>query len=344
MKALRLAEFGRMEVADLPDPEPTAGEVRIRVVATGICGSDLHGFTGENGRRIPGQVMGHESVGTVDALGDGATGFSIGQVVTFNPVVIPAENSAAYEGREQMHPDKSVIGVATEVISSFAQLICVPRTNVVALPDSMPVPLGALIEPLAVAVHAVRRAHVSAGDALLVIGGGPIGQSVVLAAQMAGASNIVVTETIASRRALVESLGAATVDASAADAADQVRSALGGNATVAIDAVGIEPTVAFALETTSLGATICLVGMGAPRLALDAFRISTGERTLTGSFTYSAKDFADAAAWMGTAPAQAAHLISREMSLDEGPEAFAAMAAGDSAPGKILIRLDQERN
>lgn len=96
MKALRLADFGRMEVVDLPNPEPGPGEVLIRAVATGVCGSDLHGFTGDNGRRVPGQVMGHESVGTVEGLGAGIEDLGVGDTVTFNPVVIPESDVEAF--------------------------------------------------------------------------------------------------------------------------------------------------------------------------------------------------------------------------------------------------------
>lgn len=108
IKALVLRDFGQMVVEELPDPTAGPGEVLVSVVATGICGSDLHGYTGENGRRAPGQVMGHESVGTVAALGRGTegTGLAVGDVVTFNPVVVPESAVEEYAGREQMCPDK----------------------------------------------------------------------------------------------------------------------------------------------------------------------------------------------------------------------------------------------
>ncbi|GAA4425907.1 galactitol-1-phosphate 5-dehydrogenase [Georgenia halophila] len=342
MKALKLAEFGRMEVVDLPDPEPGPGEVVIRIVATGVCGSDLHGFTGENGRRVPGQVMGHESVGTVAALGSGVDGFDVGDPVTFNPVVVPEADVEAYAGREQLSPDKRVIGVTPDIVASFAQLIVVPARNVVALPASMPIELGALVEPLAVAVHAVRNAGVQASDAVLVTGAGPIGQSVVLALQMHGVSRVAVTEVVPSRRALIEDLGVTAVDPTSDDADEEVSRALGGPADRAIDAVGIEATLRSALKATKIGGTVCLVGMGAPTLALDAFLISTQERALVGSFTYSAQDFADAAAWIGSAPPQARALISRQVPLAQGPQTFADLASGDDTAGKVLVRLDEE--
>lgn len=343
MKALVLRQFGQMVVDELPDPTPGSGEVLVSVVATGICGSDLHGYTGENGRRVPGQVMGHESVGTVAALGAGTegSGLAIGDTVTFNPVVLPESALEEYAGREQMCPDKYVIGVAQHVVSSFAQLLAVPLRNVVALPAEMPVEYGALVEPLAVAVHAVRRAGVGPGQAVFVAGAGPIGQSIALALLMAGVERILVSDVDAGRRALVQSLGARSLDPAAGPAPDQVRAAFDGPADVSIDAVGIDRTLQDCLLATRLGGVICLVGMGAPRLSLDAYRISVDEHSLVGSFTYSSIDFADAAAWVGTAPPQAAALISRSVPLAEGPAAFAALAQHDGTPGKVLVRLDR---
>ncbi|KIH99661.1 zinc-containing alcohol dehydrogenase [Streptomonospora alba] len=343
MKALQLADFGRMEIVDLQAPEPGPGEVLVRIVATGVCGSDLHGFTGENGRRVPGQVMGHESAGTVAGLGAGVDGLSVGDTVTFNPVVVAEEDVEAYAGREQLSPNKRVVGVTPDIVASFAQRIVVPARNVVPLPPEMPIELGALVEPLAVAVHGVRNAGVQPDDAVVVLGGGPIGQSTVLALQMIGVSRIAVTEVVPSRRALVEELGVTAVDAGAEDAEELVARALGGPADRAIDAVGIEATLRSALRATRIGGTVCLVGMGAPTLTLDAFLISTQERSLVGSFTYSARDFADAAAWIGTAPPQARALISRQVPLAQGPQEFSALAAGDGTPGKVLIRLDEEQ-
>lgn len=343
MKALVLQEFGTMSVAELPDPVAQPGEVLIRVMATGICGSDIHGFTGENGRRRPGQVMGHESVGRIEALGEGSAreGLQTGRLVTFNPVVVPESDLAAYAGREQHSPGKYVIGVRPDLVSAFAQLITVPVRNVVPLPDDLPVSYGALIEPLAVAVHAVRRVHAERGQGVLVVGGGPIGQSVVLALLMAGVTDIVVSEVQPGRRALVEQLGAKAVDPTTEPVADQLTRILGRLADVTLDAVGTSRSLSDAVVSTASGGSVCLVGMGSPALELDAFGISTEERSLVGSFAYSTQDFADAAAWIATAPAVAAQLVSREVPLDAAGDAFSALAAGDGTAGKVLVRMDR---
>lgn len=342
MRALVLREIGMLEIEERAVPEPADDEVLIRIVATGICGSDIHGYTGENGRRFPGQVMGHESVGRVAGLGVGVPpeSFPLDQVVTFNPVVIPAADGAAYGGREQHHPAKLVIGVEPSRPASFADYIVVPARNVVPLPDGVPIAHGALVEPLAVAVHAVRRTIQPDARRALVVGGGPIGQSTVLALRSHGISDVIVSEVDRSRRELCERLGATTVDPSAAPLLDQL-AVRGGPVDIAFDAVGITPTLAGALDATALGGHVCLVGMGAPRIDLAAYSVSTQERTIVGSFTYSAQDFIDAAALIGADHTTAAALISREVAPDEADDAFRRLGAGDAPPGKVLVRFDR---
>jgi L-iditol 2-dehydrogenase len=341
VRALVLAEFGRLVVEELPDPTPAPGEILIRILATGICGSDIHGFTGANGRRVPGQVMGHESVGRVAALGAGVDGIEVGGPVTFNPVVIPDADVERYAGREQRCPGKYVIGVKQDVVSSFAEYVAVPARNVVPLREDMPIEHGALIEPLAVAVHAVRRVGAGRARSALVVGGGPIGQSVVLALAMEGVEDVVVSEVDPARRALVEQLGARTIDPAAGPVPEQVERLLGQRTDVALDAAGVSASLADALASTVLGASVCLVGMGSPTLELSAFAVSTEERSLVGSFAYSAQDFRDAAQWISTAPAIADELISRQVGLDEAHDAFTGLAAHDGTPGKVLVRLDR---
>ncbi len=341
MRALVLHQIGELRVENREIPTPGDGEVLIRVTATGICGSDIHGYTGENGRRFPGQIMGHESVGRVASFGAGAdTGLTIGQVVTFNPVVVPLTDAIEYAGREQHSPNKTVIGVAPEVSAAFAEYVVAPARNVVALPDSMPIEYGALIEPLAVAVHAVRRVHKASDKRALVIGGGPIGQSVVLALRMEGVETVYVSEVDPTRRALCERLGATTIDPATGSIVDAVIAA-GGLVDVSVDAVGITSTVTDALNATVFGGSVCLVGMGSPRLELPAFRVSTEERSIVGSFTYSAQEFIDAAAFVASGAPEIGDLISREVSPEDADAAFTALSVGDGTAGKVLVRFDR---
>lgn len=323
-----------VETRDNPVPGP--GDVLITVAATGICGSDVHGFTGENGRRHPGQVMGHETVGHVAAVGDDVPGIRPGDTVTVNPLIACGQCSACAAGAEQSCVNRRVIGVAPDILSAFAESMLVPASNVVVLPPDMPLEYGALVEPLSVGYHAARRGGCGPDDRVLVVGGGPIGQACVLAAQRLGASTVVVTEPNEHRRALAGSLGAVALDATSDDP-DTVTGALGGGATLVLDAVGSTSSFQDAVRFTGFGARIVLVGMNSPRIELPAYSISTEERTLIGSFCYPASDFNETAEWVGRAPEVLARLVDGRVDMSGAAEAFAALASGTLAKSKVLV-------
>lgn len=334
-----------MRSEEVPDPVPGPGEVLVRITATGICGSDIHGFSGETGRRHPGQVMGHETVGTVEGLGPGVEDdLPLDAVVTINPLIPCGECPACRAGREQACPTRRVIGVTAGIVSAFAERIAVPRDNVLRLPDTMPVEYGALVEPLAVGYHAARRGACTADDAVLVIGGGPIGQACVLAARRWGATRVAVTEPDASRRELAASLGATGVDPGGDDPGAAVTAALGEPPTLVLDAVGSSRSLADALIWSGLDARVVLVGMAAPSVELPAYAISTEERTLVGSFCYSRRDFAETAEWVGSAPPELAGLVQDRVGLADAPQAFTDLARGTSDASKVLVLPHESSN
>lgn len=340
MRALVLTDWWQLDVQEIPDPVVGPGEVQLEVLATGICGSDIHGFTGATGRRHFGQVMGHETVGRIARIGSDVPaelGLQLGAIATVNPVIACGSCNRCRSGREQSCRDNRVIGVDPSIKAAFAEQMVVPAGNVVSLPATMPIEYGALVEPLTVGYHALRRGDCGTGDAVLVIGGGPIGQACVVAAQRLGARAVAVSEPDAHRRALCESLGAVGLDPAYEPVAAGAARLLGDAPDLVVDAVGLSATVATALECAPPGASVVLVGMGAPTLELSAFEISVKERTLIGSFCYSAQEFRDTAAWVGTAPAQLAALIEGRVDLNGGPGGFTDLARGTSAASKILV-------
>lgn len=337
MRALVLAEFGRLEIRQVPDPVPAEDEVLIKVDAVGICGSDLHGFTGETGRRQPDQIMGHEASGTVLSAPETA-GLSVGQAVTFDPL-LPCRNCAACQaGEEQGCPDRRLIGVNPEIQAAFAEQIAVPAENVVALPPELDVSHGALIEPLAVAFHAVRRSSVAPADRVLVVGGGPIGQSVVLALRAIGATDILLSEPNPQRRAVCADLGASVIDGLTGTAQDQLRAIGDRPVDLTIDAVGQSRTLGSALAVTKPGGTVTLVGMGSPQVELPAYDISTAERTLIGSFCYADADFRATVSWAGENAGELATLVTEQVPLEQAQAAFAALTGERPVAGKVLVR------
>lgn len=334
MRALVFHGPWEMTVEDRPDPQPAGDDTLLEIVATGICGSDLHGYTGENGRRHPGQIMGHETVGRVltDPTGTHATG----SLVTVNPVLGCRACAACAAGVPQRCTQRRVIGVAPEIVSAFAERMSVPAHNIVPLPDGTPADVGSLVEPLAVGYHAARRGSVSGGDTVYVVGGGPIGQAVALAARRLGSTSIVAGEPDTTRRDLLTSLGFTTVDPTAASS-DDIKSALGGPAGVVIDAVGLTGTLANALDVAALGGRVVLVGMGAPRVEVDAYAVSTAERTVLGSFCYDEPEFRDTAQWASEHATDLEPLISGRVSLAEAPGTFRALADHTLTASKILV-------
>ncbi len=343
MRALRLEDFGRFVVADIDEPTAGPGEILIETVVTGVCGSDIHGYTGDTGRRVPGQIMGHETVGRIHAIGHGvdAAEYVLGAPATVNPVVLSEAGRKRFRGREQHDPDKSVLGVDPSRLSAFASRFSVPAENVIVLPETMPITYGALIEPLAVALNGVRRIGLRAGESVLVVGGGPIGQSAVLAALHEGASTVYVSELHPARRELCERLGAISIDPVQAPVDEQVLARHGELVDAAIDAVGLADSLDAALRSTRYGGRVALVGMATPRFEIDAYRVSTEERSIVGSFTYSYPVFEDAAAWVAQGDEVFANLISVTVPLAEADALFQRLATTGDIPAKALISFDR---
>ncbi|MEQ7126715.1 alcohol dehydrogenase catalytic domain-containing protein [Actinopolymorpha sp. B11F2] len=338
MRALVFRGPWEIAVEERPDPVAGPGEVVVGVVSTGICGSDVHGFTGENGRRFPGQVMGHETVGRVAAVGPDVAAPPVGTLVTVHPVLACGTCAACRAGLDYRCPVKRIIGVDPAYSSAFAELMAVPAGNAVPLPEDMPAEYGALVEPLAVGQHAVVRGGCGPGDRVLVVGGGPIGQACALAARRLGAGGLVVSEPHAGRRSLLADVGVATIDPAAGDSlADEVAAALGGPPSLVVDAVGSSRSLTDALTVCAPGERVVLVGMHEPQVSIPAYDVSIEERTLIGSYCYTADHFRETAAWVATAPPELARLVEGRVGLAEAPTAFEALAKGTDGASKVLV-------
>lgn len=337
MRVLVLEEFGRVAVRERADPLPGHGEVMIEVVATGICGSDIHGYTGENGRREPGQVMGHETVGRIRTLGEGVDNLPVGSVVAINPVLGCGKCADCDNGSPQRCATKQVLGVTPSLTAAFAEFVVVPAENAVMMAESGPIEYGALVEPLAVGFHAARQGAVSPHDRVLIIGGGPIGQACLLAARRLGASNIALSEPDDGRRARASTLGARVFSPATDNIVEQIDTSLGGGATVVLDAVGSAQSLNAALSWSTPGARIVLVGMAHPNLEIAAYEVSTNERMIIGSFCYSPAEFVDTASWVSEGSEHLDILIDDRVGFDEAQEAFSRLAAGNSSACKIMV-------
>jgi (R,R)-butanediol dehydrogenase/meso-butanediol dehydrogenase/diacetyl reductase len=204
MRAAVLNDSHQLEVTDVPDPSPGPGELVLQVTACGICGSDL-----KLRPSMPaGLVMGHEFCGEIVATGaDTDARWTVGRRVTALPLIGCGRCLACLAGEPAHCEQADMVGVGGSA-GGFAEYVRVDQRETVALPESIDPALGALVEPLAVGLHAVERAHIRSGDKVLVVGAGPVGLSVIAWAARSGASELVVSDPSAVRRDAAAQFGA----------------------------------------------------------------------------------------------------------------------------------------
>ena len=319
----------RFTIEQVPVPEPGPGEVRIRVARVGLCGSDLHGYTGESGRRVAGMVMGHEASGWIDALGEEVSGPPVGTHVTFNPA-LPCDGACGHiiESRCEL---LEVVGVTPHIVGAFADYLVINRRRVVPIPDLNP-EQGAVIEPMAVGLHAAMQLGAEAEDRVLVVGGGMIGQVTAHAIRSLGAGEIVISEPHPRRREIAEAAGFVTLHPSEVpDAAPFDR---------AMDAVAISATVGAALDAVPKGGVVCIVGLGMPEVTIPLFSIVVGERIVVGSYCYSDATFIETARRLTEGSLDPAALIGPVVSMEDFPQAFEDLATGAISEVKVLMSTE----
>jgi threonine dehydrogenase-like Zn-dependent dehydrogenase len=195
MKALVLSSYRPLEFVEAAKPEPCDDELLIRVIACGICGSDVYGYDGSTGRRIPQIIMGHEAAGVVEAVGIAVSGFRPGDRVTFDSTVFCGKCFFCLRGQVNLCDERRVIGVSTpnfRRMGAFAEYITVPARICYHLPDDLRFSHAALIEAVSVAVHAVSLSPITLDDTVVIVGAGMIGFLALQAARLAGAGAIIV--------------------------------------------------------------------------------------------------------------------------------------------------------
>jgi len=330
MKALLLAEYGRFELADMAIPDVGAEDVLVRVRACGICGSDIHGYTGITGRRIPPLVMGHEAAGVIDCVGAAVEGFSAGDRVTFDSTVYCGRCGFCRRGEVNLCDARTVLGVSCGDYrrhGAFAEFVAVPARILHRLPDALPFEHAALVEALAVAVHAVGRKVPSPDDRVAVIGCGMIGLLTIQVLRARGCRTIAAVDLDARRRDLALQAGAteAHVEIASLSNADHV-----------FEVVGHPQTVAAAVRAARKGGAVTLVGNLAPEVPLPLQAVVSREITLFGSCA-SSGEYPEALRLMASGQVDVAPLISARAPLAEGQQWFDRLHRADEGLMKVIL-------
>ncbi|MBS1813309.1 MAG: galactitol-1-phosphate 5-dehydrogenase [Acidobacteria bacterium] len=346
MKALVLSEYNRLEVLDLPQPTAAPGELLIRVQACGICGSDVHGYDGSTGRRIPPIVMGHEAAGIVEAVGNNVTGFAPGDRVTFDSTIYCGKCFFCQRGQVNLCDDREVIGVSTPAfrrMGAFAEFVTVPARIAYHLPADMPFAHAALIEAVSVAVHAVSLTPITLNDTALVIGAGMIGLLTLQAVRLAGAGNIIVVDVDDTRLALARELGATHTFNMQNEGAfdDLMRLTNGRGVDVALECVGTTATVKNAIDAVRKGGAVTLVGNITPTIEVGLQSVVTRQIRLQGSCA-SAGEYPACIALMSRGDIRVDKLLSAVAPLSDGPAWFDRLYHHE--PGLLKVVLQPNAN
>lgn len=341
MKAMVLTEYKKLELAEIPVPELGPDDVLVQVKACGICGSDIHGYDGSTGRRIPPLVMGHEASGIVASVGSGVSDLKSGTRVTFDSMVWCGKCHFCYRGQMNLCDNRRVLGVSCgeyRRYGAFAEYVAVPRHIVYELPDAVSFEHAALIEAISVAVHAAERTPVSLGDTAVVVGSGMIGLLVIQAIKLAGCSRVIATDLNASRLKVARSLGADfTINAAEEDVPARVAELTGGRgADVALEVVGATATIKSAIDSVRKGGTVTLVGNISPNIDLPLQSVVTRELNVLGSCA-SSGEYPACIKLLETGQIQVDPLITAKATLEEGPAWFERLYAGEPDAMKVLI-------
>ncbi|MEP7059242.1 MAG: alcohol dehydrogenase catalytic domain-containing protein [Actinomycetota bacterium] len=324
MKALVYLGPRRMELQDVAEAQIGAEDALVRVRASAICGSDLHGFREASPRRIPPLVMGHEAAGVVEAVGANADPSLVGTRVVAMPVVPCGSCARCREGRPNLCPDRQLMGM--HFPGAFAEAFVLPAGQLLPIPDGLEDAEASLAEPLANGIHTASRS-VSAGDSVLVIGAGAIGLFAALAAVLAGASRVMVSDRLPGRLALVTGLGGEPVEAEEAANAVAERTS-GEGVDVVIDAVGLPSTWALALEAVRYGGHVEAIGLGTPQGPLDYHVLVSKGVTLVGAYACVPADFERSLALLAAGTIDVAPWITT-IPLADGQRAFESLVDED---------------
>ena len=325
MRALVWRGPRQIGVETIDEPRPLDGEVLVRPDAAGVCGSEIEGYLGRMLNRVPPLVMGHEFAGTIV----GSDRDWVGRRVAVNPLLSCGRCERCRAGERNLCAGRRLIGV--HVPGGFAELVAVPVTSLVPLPDGVDPRTGALVEPLANAVHAIGLGRrLVAADIAVVLGAGTIGVFAVHAARAAGIPDVRVVEPHAARRESAVTAGArAAYSDAAALAAER-------NADLVIDAVGATATRRTALDLVRPGGAVILVGLHEDESALPFHRVVRDQIALQGSFAYTDAEFAAALELLASGRVNVGELALARP-LESGPEAFATLALGPTAQLKTFL-------
>ncbi len=340
MKAAVIEEKNNIHLKEVPKPQLKEGEALIKVKYCGICGSDIHVLKGEHPTATFPVIPGHEFVGElVEIKGTGNEEFEIGDYVVAQPFFSCGNCEPCAKGRDNVCQHLCFMGAHTD--GGFAEYVKVAVRKMYKIPKDMDLKLAALTEPVAVAVHDVRRSGLRAGETALIIGGGPIGMLIAMVARYAGARRTVISEISDFRRNVAKKFGFDTVNPLDADFDEQISAMTDGKGfDVCFEVSGSKPGVKTAVEKAKITGTVMIIGMTSEPYPVDLSAVFAKELNIQGVRIHSQYNFIGAVELLknGALNEEFQAMISKVFRIDEVEDAFAfAQVPGDYF--KILVEM-----
>jgi L-iditol 2-dehydrogenase len=342
VQALLLKNYKELELTDMPVPEIGAEDLLIKVSACGICGSDVHGYDGSTGRRIPPLVMGHEAAGVIAKAGAAVRGFDEGDCVTFDSTVSCGKCFFCRRGEINLCDNREVLGVSCGDYrrhGAFAEYVSVPARICYKLPDALPFEHAALIEAVSVAVHAAGLPRVRLGDTAMVVGSGMIGLLVIQAVRLAGCNTVIAVDLDDVKLDKAKSLGADHVlNPKSSNVPEAVRELTGGRgADHAMEVVGATEPIRTAIASTRKGGDVTLVGNVSPKVEVELQSVVTRQITLYGSCA-SSGEYPQCIDLLARGAIRVDPLISACAPLTEGVSWFQRLYSHEPNLMKVVLR------
>lgn len=342
MKVVYLTRPGKMEIVEEPVPKPASGQVLVKIEYNGICGSDVHFFKdGRVGDCVLQDkfVLGHEVSGTVVELGEGADGLQVGDRVALEPGYSCGKCEFCKTGRYNLCPDVRFFA-APPVSGALQEYVVHPADMCFKLPDNVSTMEGALVEPLAVGLHAAALGSVGLGQSVVILGAGCIGLVTMLAAKARGASNIIVVDLHEKRLEFAREMGADhTIHAQSEDVLKRIHEILGDGPDVVFETAGSPATIAQTAHIVKRGGTIVLVGMSAQsEIHYNFFQIMEKEATIKCVFRYR-NLYPTAIAAIAGGRINVKQIVTHEFTLDESNLAFDTVVKDAQNVVKGIIKM-----
>jgi L-iditol 2-dehydrogenase len=346
MQALVLRAARTLVLCEVPEPELGRKDVLIAVKACGICGSDIHGYDGSTGRRLPPLIMGHEAAGVVVAVGVDVASIQVGDRVTFDSTVSCGHCYYCQAGEVNLCDNRQVLGVSCAEYrrnGAFAEYVAVPEHILYKLPDSFAYSKAALIEAVSIAVHAAKITKIQPGNSAVVIGAGMIGLLAVQAFRVLGCTQVFAVDLEENRLELACRLGADQgFLATSPDLVDQLREVTDGRGPdIAVEVVGAQKSLLTAIHAVRRGGKITLIGNLAPSVEIPLQTIVTRQLSLLGSCA-SAGEYGECIRLMQEGSINVDPLISAVAPLEDGAAWFDRLYSRE--PGLMKVVLQPGRN